>query len=270
MTVPLFHVDAFTDRPFAGNPAAVCLLPEAPDERWLQYVAAEMNLSETAFLQRQEDGFRLRWFTPKVEVDLCGHATLAAAHVLWHEAQVQPGEIIRFHTRSGVLQASRADDQVELDFPLTPEEPVYEPPGLAEAVGAPLRYVGKSRFDYLVEVDSEATLRRLTPNMPLLATLPIRGLIVTCCSEKPDFDFLSRFFAPAAGVNEDPVTGSAHCCLAAYWRKKLNKSLFVAYQASARGGVVRVRIRGDRAILGGQAIIVAKGHLLADNERPIR
>ena len=262
MAVPIFHVDAFTDRPFGGNPAAVCLLPEDREERWMQQVAAEMNLAETAFVQRQEDGFRLRWFTPKVEVDLCGHATLASAHVLWHEGQVRSDEIIRFHTRSGVLPAARSGDQIELDFPLTPEEEVPEPARLAEALGAPLKYVGKSRFDYLVEVDSEPTLRRLAPDFSLLATLPIRGLIVTSPSSDPQFDFVSRFFAPAVGVNEDPVTGSAHCCLAAYWRKKLKKDQFVAYQASARGGIVRVRVKDNRAILGGQAVIVAKGELL--------
>lgn len=263
MTVPLFHVDAFTDEPFGGNPAAVCLLPGERDPSWMQRVAAEMNLSETAFVQRQADGFRLRWFTPKVEVDLCGHATLASAHVLWHQEQVRPDEVICFHTRSGVLRAVRCGDQIELDFPLTPDEPAAEPPGLADALGASLKYVGRSRFDYLVEVASEAALRRLTPNFPLLATLPIRGLIVTSGSERPEFDFVSRFFAPAAGVNEDPVTGSAHCCLAAYWRKKRNKDAFVAYQASARGGVVRVRVSGDRAILGGGAVIVSQGSLLA-------
>jgi PhzF family phenazine biosynthesis protein len=263
MTVPLFHVDAFTDEPFAGNPAAVCLLADNRDDRWMQAVATEMNLSETAFVQQQGDGFRLRWFTPKVEVDLCGHATLASAHVLWSEGRVRTDETIRFHTRSGVLQATHAGDLIELDFPLTPEEPATAPPGLAEALGVALHYVGKSRFDYLVEVDAEATLRRLTPNLALLATLPIRGLIVTSHSERPEFDFVSRFFAPAAGVNEDPVTGSAHCCLAAYWRKKLHKHAFVAYQASARGGVVQVRVQGDRAILGGQAVIVAKGELVS-------
>lgn len=263
MTVPLFHVDAFTDKPFAGNPAAVCLLLDERDDGWMQQVAEEMNLSETTFVQRRAGSFRLRWFTPKVEVDLCGHATLASAHVLWYEGQVRPDEIIRFHTRSGVLKAAQIGKQIELDFPLTPEEPVAVPPGLADALGAPLTYVGKSRFDYLVEVDSEATLRRLTPNFPLLATLPIRGLIVTSRPDRSEFDFVSRFFAPAEGVMEDPVTGSAHCCLAAYWRKKLNKDAFVAYQASARGGVVRVRVSGDRAILGGRAVIVAKGELLA-------
>lgn len=263
MSLPLFHVDAFTNRPFAGNPAAVCLLTDEREDRWMQQVAAEMNLSETAFVRRQSDGFRLRWFTPKMEVDLCGHATLASAHVLWHEGHVSPGEVIRFHTRSGVLQATPAGPQLELDFPLLPAVPAAEPPGLADALGCPLKYVGKTRFDYLIEVDSETTLRRLAPNVPLLATLPIRGLIVTSRSDRPEFDFVSRFFAPAAGVNEDPVTGSAHCCLAAYWRDKLHKDAFVSYQASARGGVVRVRVQADRAILGGQAVIVARGSLLA-------
>jgi PhzF family phenazine biosynthesis protein len=263
MSVPLFHVDAFANRPFAGNPAAVCLLSEGRDAGWMQQVAAEMNLSETAFVQRQADGFRLRWFTPRVEVDLCGHATLATAHVLWHEQHVPSDESIRFHTRSGILKANRAQSVIELDFPMTPAEPMNAPPGLAEALGAVPKYVGKSRFDYLVEVDSEATLRHLTPNFALLVRLPIRGLIGTSASETPEFDFISRFFAPAVGVNEDPVCGSAHCCLAAYWRSKLNKDAFVAYQASARGGTVHVRVEGERAILGGQAVITAKGELLA-------
>jgi PhzF family phenazine biosynthesis protein len=263
MTIPLFHVDAFTDKPFAGNPAAVCMLPDERPDAWLQQVGAEMNLSETAFLLRQEDGFRLRWFTPKVEVDLCGHATLASAHVLWQEGHAKPDDIIRFHTRSGMLTASRNAGFIELDFPLIPEEPAAAPAGLAEALGVPLKYVGKGRFDYLVEVDSEATLRKLTPNFRQLASLPIRGLIVTSRSAQPEFDFMSRFFAPGAGIDEDPVTGSAHCCLAAYWRKHLHKDSFVAHQASARGGVVRVRVQGDRAILGGQAVTVSKGSLLA-------
>lgn len=263
MTVPLFHIDAFTDRPFAGNPAAVCLLGDDRDAVWMQHVAAEMNLSETAFVQRRPDGFGLRWFTPKVEVDLCGHATLAAAHVLWTEGAVPAHEAIPFHTRSGGLTARRQGPQIELDFPLIPESPAPEPPGLAEALGAALTYVGKGRFDYLVEVESEAAVRSLTPKFMLLAALPVRGVIVTSRSATPEFDFISRFFAPAAGVDEDPVTGSAHCCLAAYWRKKLHKDEFTAYQASARGGVVRVRVRDDRAILGGQAVITARGELLA-------
>jgi PhzF family phenazine biosynthesis protein len=264
MTIRLFHVDAFTDSPFSGNPAAVCLLSgETGNSAWMQQVAAEMNLSETAFLQRRSDGFDLRWFTPKVEVDLCGHATLASAHVLWSEGVATADETIHFHTRSGVLKAVRHGNLIELDFPLTPEEPAPEPPGLADALGASLQYIGKSRFDYLAELDSEEKLRALVPNFRALASLSIRGLIVTSRSARPEFDFVSRFFAPGAGIDEDPVTGSAHCCLAAYWRKKLGKDRFVAYQASARGGVVHVRIQGERAILEGKAVIVAKGELLA-------
>jgi len=263
MPLPLFHVDAFTDKPFAGNPAAVCILAEERPDAWMQQVGAEMNLSETAFVQKQDDAFRLRWFTPKVEVDLCGHATLASAHVLWEEGYAGPGETIQFHTRSGVLKAVRQQGIIELDFPLIPEEPAAAPAGLAEALGVSFKYVGKGRFDYLVEVDSEESLRTLAPNFRVLATLPIRGLIVTSRSSRPEFDFVSRFFAPGAGIDEDPVTGSAHCCLAAYWRKQLHKDSFVAYQASARGGVVRVRVQGDRAILGGQAVTVSKGVLLA-------
>lgn len=263
MTIPLFHVDAFTDRPFAGNPAAVCILPSERPDAWLQQVGAEMNLSETAFVQKHDDGFRLRWFTPKVEVDLCGHATLASAHVLWEEGHARPDEIIRFHTRSGLLTASRNAGFIELDFPLIPEEPATPPPGLVEALGVQPRYVGKGRFDYLLEVDSEETLRKLAPNFRQLASLPVRGMIVTSRSSRPEFDFVSRFFAPCAGIDEDPVTGSAHCCLAGYWQKHLHKNSFVAYQASARGGVVRVRVSSDRAILGGQAVTVAKGTLAA-------
>ncbi len=263
MTVPLFHVDAFTDRPFAGNPAAVCLLAGEKPDVWMQQVAAEMNLSETAFIMNQDGGFRLRWFTPKVEVDLCGHATLASAHVLWQEGKARPDEMIHFQTRSGVLKAARSQEAIELDFPLTPEEPTVPPPGLAEALGIDFQYVGKGRFDYLVEVDSEAALRKLAPNFRLLYALPVRGLSVTSRSSRPEFDFVSRFSAPGAGIDEDPVTGSAHCCLAAYWRKQLHKDSFMAYQASARGGVVRVRVQGARAVLGGQAATVSKGELLA-------
>jgi PhzF family phenazine biosynthesis protein len=263
MALPLFVVDAFTEQPFRGNPAAVCLLSGPKDDAWLQAVAAEMNLSETAFLTKTDDGFRLRWFTPKVEVALCGHATLASAHVLWQAGHAAPGEAIRFHTQSGVLTASRSGDDIELDFPLVAEKPAPPPDRLAEALGASFRYVGRNRFDYLVEVESEATLRKLTPDFGLLATLPVRGVIVTSRSADPAFDFVSRFFAPASGVNEDPVTGSAHCCLASYWRTRLHKDQFRAYQASPRGGVVRVRVAGDRAYLGGRAITVARGELLA-------
>jgi PhzF family phenazine biosynthesis protein len=263
MTIPVFQVDAFTDTPFRGNPAAVCLLSEPKDDAWMQAVGAEMNLSETAFLTAEGDGYRLRWFTPKVEVDLCGHATLASAHVLWSEERVPSGQPIRFYTRSGMLTASFNGDLIELDFPL--ESPTETPPspGLLEALGVSPKYVGKNRFDFLVEVDSEDTVRRMTPSFAQLAQVEVRGVIVTARSSGQDFDFVSRFFAPRAGINEDPVTGSAHCCLGPYWQQRLQKSEFVAYQASARAGVVHVRVDGNRAILGGQAVTVLRGELTA-------
>jgi PhzF family phenazine biosynthesis protein len=261
MTIPLFHIDAFTDRPFAGNPAAVCILPTWKEDGWLQAVAGEMNLSETAFLVKRADGFDLRWFTPKVEVDLCGHATLASAHILWQQGQA-PGDAIRFSTRSGTLKATRHGDEIELDFPLKPEGAAEAPPGLLEALGISARYVGKNQFDYLVEVESEAALRGIAPDFKRLATVPVRGVIVTSRSDDPKVDFLSRFFAPASGIDEDPVTGSAHCCLGDFWRKRLGKTEFVAFQASARGGVVRVRVVKDRALLGGRAVTVSRGELL--------
>jgi PhzF family phenazine biosynthesis protein len=266
MTLPLFHVDAFTDRPFAGNPAAVCILPSWRPDNWLQAVAAEMNLSETAFLVRQQGQFDLRWLTPRVEVDLCGHATLASAHVLWSQGLAAASDEIHFSTRSGTLGAIRRDDGIELDFPLTPETPADAPPGLLEALGVSPAYVGKSQLDYLVEVASEAVLRGLAPDFKRLAAVRVRGVIVTSRSTDPRFDFVSRFFAPASGVHEDPVTGSAHCCLGDFWRKRLGKSEFVAYQASARGGAVRVRVTKDRAFLGGKAVIVAKGELLGGSD----
>lgn len=265
MPLPLFHVDAFADRPFAGNPAAVCLLPSWKDDGWLQAVAREMNLSETAFLVKQPGHFDLRWFTPTVEVDLCGHATLASAHILWQQGQAA-GDEIRFSSRSGVLMAIRRRDDIELDFPVKPEEAAQAPPGLLEALGVSAKYIGKNQFDYLVEVESEAALRGIAPDFKRLATAPVRGVIVTSTSADPRFDFVSRFFAPASGVDEDPVTGSAHCCLGDFWRKRLGKTEFVAFQASARGGVVKVRVVKDRAFLGGKAITVARGELLIDED----
>jgi len=261
MGLPLYHVDAFTDKPFAGNPAAVCLLAEPRDERWLQQLAGEMNLSETAFLLKQDDGFRLRWFTPAVEVDLCGHATLASAHVLWEAGLLQPTEPARFHTRSGLLTALRRGDWIELNFPATPAQESPPPAGLIEALGAAPVWVGKSRFDYLVQVDGEQAVRQLKPDFRALATVAARGIIVTSRATSPGFDFVSRFFAPAVGVNEDPATGSSHCCLTPYWRNRLGKEEFMAYQASPRGGILRVRLAGDRVLLGGQAVTVLRGEL---------
>ncbi|MGN6701030.1 MAG: PhzF family phenazine biosynthesis protein [Thermomicrobiales bacterium] len=262
MGVPIVQVDAFTGRAFAGNPAAVCLLPEPADEGWMQAVAREMNLAETAFLHRQEDGYALRWFTPAVEVDLCGHATLASAHVLWEDGHLPGGEQARFHTRSGLLTAERHSDQIELDFPAEPAEAVTPPPGLAAALGITLGYVGKNRMDYLVEVASEETVRGLRPDFTALKTIPTRGVIVTAPAAGAEYDFVSRFFAPRAGIDEDPVTGSAHCCLGPYWQGRLGKGTLIGYQASARGGVVRVRVIPPRVRLGGQAITVMRGELL--------
>jgi PhzF family phenazine biosynthesis protein len=262
MGLTITQVDAFTDTPFAGNPAAVCLLPAPRDESWMQRVAREMNLSETAFLEKRDDGFTLRWFTPTTEVALCGHATLASAHVLWEEGHLAPAQQARFHTKSGLLTGDRAGEWIELDFPAKREEPAPMPAGLAEALGAAPKYVGRNQFDYLVEVDSEETVRSLNPNHTALAALPVRGVIVTSRADSAGHDFVSRFFAPGSGVAEDPVTGSAHCALGPFWAARLGKSELVGYQASARGGVVRVRVAGDRVKLGGKAVTVLRGELL--------
>ena len=261
MTQSIIQVDAFTSKPFAGNPAAVCVLDEPRDDAWMQHVALEMNLAETAFLLKQEDGYNLRWFTPAVEVDLCGHATLASAHVLWETGALQMGEQARFHTKSGLLTAEKQGDWIELNFPVTPAQKAAEPAHLLEALNVPALYIGKSKFDYLVEVDSEEVVRNLRPGR-LLAEVPARGIIVTSRASSGDYDFVSRFFGPQVGVDEDPVTGSAHCTLTPYWSKKLGKLEMVGYQASARGGIVRVRLDGERVRLGGQAITVLRGELL--------
>lgn len=261
MNIAIFQVDAFTDEPFTGNPAAVCVLPAPLEDRWMQRVAMEMNLSETAFLQEESDGFRLRWFTPKVEVDLCGHATLASAHVLWQAGYLSPQEEARFNTRSGRLIAVRQGAWIEIDLPAAPQARADAPAGLGEALGVKPQYVGRSRYDYLVVVDSETTLRDLKPDIAQLTTLPVRGVIVTSVAATPRFDFVCRFFAPALGIDEDPVTGSAHCCLGPFWAKRLEKHELTAYQASPRGGVVRVRVAGDRTLLGGKAVTVLRGQL---------
>jgi predicted PhzF superfamily epimerase YddE/YHI9 len=258
------QVDAFTDRPFAGNPAAVCVLGAPREDAWLQLVAREMNLSETAFLVPEGDAFRLRWFTPAVEVDLCGHATLASAHVLWEEGVLGPDAPARFETRSGRLVATRDGAWIELDFPALPVlEPLAELTAIARIVGSDVRSAGRSTFDLLVELESEAAVRDLRPDIARIAAMPARGVIVTARASSPGFDFVSRFFAPALGVDEDPVCGSAHCCLAPFWAERLGKSELLGYQASSRGGVVRVRVRGPRVLLGGQAVTVLKGELIA-------
>jgi PhzF family phenazine biosynthesis protein len=280
VTQPLFQVDAFSAEPFAGNPAAVCLLEpgagslpggaQGPDPAWMQRVAAEMNLSETAFLRPgPEPGvYGLRWFTPTVEVELCGHATLASAHVLWSEGRAGAGEPIRFATASGPLAARPGPDgTIWLDFPATPAEPVRPPSGLVEAlgIGAP-RWVGRGRFDYLVELEDEAAVRDLAPDLRRLGRLTPGsvGVIVTAAAAGRDgYDFVSRCFAPSAGIDEDPVTGSAHCTLGPFWAGRLGRDELTGFQASARGGLVQVRPAGDRVQLGGRAVTVLRGQLVA-------
>lgn len=262
MRLPLFQVDAFTNQPFAGNPAAVCLLDEPGDPAWMQQVAREMNLAETAFLVKQADGYSLRWFTPAVEVDLCGHATLASAHVLWEQGYLSPGDQARFHTKSGLLTAEQQGDWIELNFPAKPEEPAESIPGLAEALGTTPVYVGMSQFDCLVEVESEAVVRGIQPDFARLSAIPARGVIVTSQASTPGYDFVSRFFGPRVGVPEDPVTGSAHCVLSPFWSARLGRAELIGYQASARGGMVRTRLDGERVRLGGQAVTVLRGELL--------
>lgn len=257
-------VDAFTDRAFAGNPAAVCVLSGPRDDGWRQNVAREMNLSETAFLERRDDGsYTLRWFTPAVEVELCGHATLASAHILWETGAAAPGDPVRFHTRSGTLSAMREGDWIEMDFPAEPARTAVAPPELVEALGVKPLYSGRNRFDRLVEVADEQIVRELVPDMTLLKKVDMRGVIVTSRSRSAGFDFVSRFFAPAVGVDEDPVTGSAHCCLGPYWGAKLGKTSLKALQVSARGGILRVGLKGDRVLIGGQAVTVLRADLLS-------
>ena len=264
MSLRIVQVDAFASRPFSGNPAGVCVLSAPRDERWMQDVAAEMNLAETAFLHPENEGYRLRWFTPTVEMPLCGHATLASAHVLWEEGRLPADRQARFHTHSGLLTADRRGDWIELDFPATPPAPAPAPPELTAALGGNVapRWVGRSKFDYLVELDSEATLRALTPNLAALEKVEARGTIVTSRATTPGYDFVSRFFAPRAGVPEDPVTGSAHCALTPFWSERLQRTDMTAYQASPRGGVIRVRLAGDRVMIAGQAVTVLRGELL--------
>lgn len=263
MGIEMVQVDAFTERPFAGNPAAVCFLQEAQPDDWMQAVAREMNLSETAFLLATEDGYDLRWFTPQAEVDLCGHATLGSAHALWETGRLAAHEAARFHTHSGPLTCTRGGDGwIEMDFPATTAEAASPPPGLWEALGvAEPPFTGRNGFDYLLEVEDAATVRELAPNISQLARVEARGVIVTARSDDPAYDFISRFFAPAVGVAEDPVTGSAHTTLGPYWAQKLGKKELTAYQASPRGGVVKVTVRGERVLLGGQAVTVWRGEL---------
>jgi len=261
----VYQVDAFTHDAFAGNPAAVCLLPGARPDAWLQNVAAEMNLSETAFLRPHRDGaYRLRWFTPSHEVDLCGHATLASAHVLWTEGVLAPDAPAEFDTASGRLTATREADWITMDFPTDPPRPLDPPPSLLDALAVtdPV-YTGRSERDFFVHLSSAEAVRALDPALPVLAGFDARGVIVTAAGDE-DVDFVSRFFAPSVGVPEDPVTGSAHCTLGPYWAERLGRSSLRARQVSARGGAVRVTCtepEADRLSLSGRAVTTLRGRL---------
>jgi PhzF family phenazine biosynthesis protein len=262
MSLRISLIDAFASKPFTGNPAAVCLLSDDADQAWMKQVAMEMNQAETAFLRRVDNGYNLRWLTPSIEVDLCGHATIAAAHFLWENGEEPPDSTIAFHTRSGTLSARLADGWIELDFPAEREKPCEPPECLLSALGITKAcHVGINRFDYIVQVETAREVRDLKPNIVELKHPSCRGVIVTAISNSPDCDFVSRFFAPAAGIDEDSVTGSAHCCLAPFWQERTGKNKMVGYQASKRGGYVRVEVRGDRVLLGGQAVTTLRGEL---------
>lgn len=261
MGITIYQVDAFTNKPFGGNPAAVCLLSEPAEETWMQSVAREMNLSETAFLHPVEDSYGLRWFTPTVEVDLCGHATLASAHVLWETGTLSANKTAHFQTLGGKLTARREGDWIVMDFPSLPTEDMPIPGGLGEALGVEPTYVGQNRLDLLAVVDSADEVRGLQPDFNRLRSVDSRGVIVTAPADQPEYDFISRAFFPTLGIDEDPVTGSAHTCLGPYWSGRLGKPEVVGYQSSARGGVVKVRVRGERVDISGQAVTVMQAEL---------
>lgn len=260
MTQSIIQVDAFADRPFVGNPAAVCILDHEADENWMQNVAAEMNVSETAFLYRTESGYNLRWFTPAAEVNLCGHATLASAFVLFYHGHVLKTDRIVFHTKSGDLTAAYDNGWIELDFPAIESESCPAPDGLLDALGVGADYVARAGEDYLIVVNSDDTVKKIRPDFARLAVLPVRGVMVTA-KAPAGYDFVSRFFAPAIGINEDPVTGSAHCALTPYWSQQLGKKDFLAFQASRRGGELRLSLEGNRVKIRGRAVITVRGEL---------
>ncbi|NBD32909.1 MAG: PhzF family phenazine biosynthesis isomerase [Cyanobacteria bacterium] len=263
MKQTIIQVDAFTNTPFSGNPAAVCVLTEPQSDHWMQQVAAEMNLSETAFLHPHENGYALRWFTPTTEVPLCGHATLASAHVLWSEGYLPLDQPARFHTKSGLLTANRHEDWIKLDFPAATYTSVAIPELLPQALGMPVQSVQVTDLGYLVEVDSADRIKQMQPDLGLLARLERPNAIITSLANpESGFDIVSRFFAPGLGIPEDPVTGAAHCVLGPYWCCRLQQDTLLAYQASPRGGVVKVSYDGsDRVSLSGQAVTVFRAEM---------
>ncbi|HFD11527.1 MAG TPA: PhzF family phenazine biosynthesis protein [Crenotrichaceae bacterium] len=261
--ISLYQVDTFTNKAFSGNPAAVCLLPEARNTDWMQAVATEMNLSETVFVTTCDDGFTLRWFTPVVEINLCGHATLATAHVLWEQGILRTNLSARFHTKSGILQAKLSAGWIQLDFPAELATELLAPKALLVALNLAETPVLCTELDYLVVLASANAVNELSPDFSLLKSLNRRGVIVTAPASEPGLDFVSRFFAPALGIDEDPVTGAAHCVLYPYWCERLNKASLTAFQASKRGGLIKLQGRGTRVLISGQAVTVMSGELHA-------
>jgi len=261
MRLPIFQIDAFADRPFAGNPAAVVILQEWLPDTLMQAIAVENNLAETAFLVKEPGGWHIRWFTPELEIDLCGHATLASAFVVFNELQ-ESGACLRFASMSGPLSVERQGEMLVLDFPSRPPEPCAAPEGLFAALGMSPRPVAKARDHFLV-MESEAEVAALCPDFAALDKVDSFGAIVTAPGDK--VDFVSRFFTPAAGIPEDPVTGSAHCTLIPYWAQRLGKTRLSARQISRRGGDLDCELRGERVRIGGRAVKVLQGEfLLAD------
>ena len=254
-------INTFTDQAFRGNPAAVCLLTGEKESSWMQTITKEINIPTTAFICLINGEYHLRWFTPSTEIPICGHGTLASSYFLWEKGFVDKENSITFHTKSGVLKAHLIDGWIQLQFPAIIEENVVAPELLIKALGVKPVYVGKSRLDYLVEVESEEIVRNLKPNIELIAQLPVRGVIVTSHSNSNEFDFVSRFFSPAQGINEDYVNGSSHCCLGPYWKNKLHKTDFIAYQASERGGIIKVKVLDDNIFLSGKSITFFEGKL---------
>lgn len=267
MKIPIYTVDAFTSKPFKGNPAAVCVLSEPISDTLMQNIAFELNLAETAFVCKEEDkeGFNLRWMTPVSEVDLCGHATLATSHILWQTGICKKDETIHYNTKSGVLKADYHEGEIGLDFPAIPQKKIEYPKELVDAIGGVTpKYVGMTKWNYLIELNSESDVRNLKPNFDIMLQLPGWGTIITAKADegnKDGFDFVSRFFAPEKGIQEDPVTGSAHCALGPYWQKRLGKDSFKAFQASERGGVLGIKVSGDRVVLAGEAVTVIEGEI---------
>lgn len=269
MKLPIYTVDAFTTKPFGGNPAAVCILNDVIPVSLMQNIAFELNLAETAFVLKEKDkeGYSLRWMTPVSEVDLCGHATLASSHIMWQKGIVPETEPIHFHTRSGLLKAEYNNGEITLDFPAIPQKEIEYPKDLLDAIGGVSpKYVGMTKWNYLIELESEKDVRELKPDFNIMLTLPGWGTIITAKADenKEGYDFISRFFAPEKGIQEDPVTGSAHCALAPYWQARLGKDIFKAYQASERGGTLGLKVSGDRVMITGNAVTVIEGEINVD------